>query len=907
MFTESNLDKEIADSELGLTQFNIYRKDRSLVSSMKLSGGGVMIAVDSRIMSYLISTTVEDIECIFVALSYDHGDITIIGAVYIPPQQPQSVYKKFCDAVEEAYLKVPKCKSICLLGDFNLPDVDWSTSESSGSCGSASHLVDLSELLSLHQINWVKNSRNVMLDLVFASNDSASVQHSMDTLLPVDRHHPPLNVTLPFQLGNPQYAAVYTKDLKRCDVEGVRQWIMSSTINMSSLTVENVETRFVNFCKGLGEAVQLSSPLKRVGNSKFPCWFGRDLQQLVILKKIAHKRYKTTLNAYHYAQFKSLRTQCKNLASLRHSEYINHIESSIPTNIKAFWSYTNGLRISSGVPHEMIYGDQKSTDPEEMCELFSKFFSSVYKSTSASPGLFPCYSYSNLSSITVSDEEVGRKLSRLDVYKGAGPDGIPPCVLRHCHLELAPILSSVFNLLLLKGVFPDNLKLGYVVPIHKSGATNSVTNYRPIVLQSIVAKVFESLVLDRLCFSFRSLISPNQHGFMSGRSTVTNLVLFQHYVMGAFSNNHQVDCLQLDFSKAFDRVSHSILLHKLESLGVGGSLLRWMRSYLTDRTLMVKFASSLSTPFAVTSGVPQGSHLGPLLFNLFLDDITKLIKSEHLFFADDIKIFTMITCQGDWEALQTSLDAVCSWCEENSMDLNVSKSCVITFSRTKQPFMVDYQVGGKSLPRNDVVKDLGVTFTTSLNPSQHVKNICAHSNKMLGFIVRSTKDMSSISCLSTLYKALVRPRLEYASVVWSPYQATLIEKLEAVQRRFLRLVGVRLGLGYLQAPISELAEFLNLQPLSIRRTYLDACFLRRVVQGDIDCPDILKLIDFRVPHRTRSIHIFSEPSTSTCYTHGSTIPRLHRTGNLVADQVDFFSQGLSSFKKTSLMSLCNKL
>jgi len=892
----------IADSELGLSQFNIFRKDRSPVSSVKLSGGGVLIAVSSRFTSFLISTSVEDIECIFVALSDGQGDVTIIGAVYVPPQQPSTTYRRFCDAVEEAYLQVPKCKSICLLGDFNQPYVDWSTIASPVLLPSTSHLVDLSELLNLRQINSIKNSGNVMLDLVFSTNNSASVQRALVTLLPEDRHHPPLDVALPFRLGKPECTVIYKKDLKRCDVEGVRQWLDTVDIKYS-ISEENVETQFGNFCKDLGEVVQLNSPMKRIGNSNFPCWYGRDLQRLVILKKIAHKKYKTTLNAYHYAQFKSLRTQCKNLASLRHKEYICHIESSIPKNIKSFWSYANGLRMGSSVPHEMHYADQKSADPKEMCELISKFFSSVYKSTSSPSGLFLHSCHSNISNVVVSVEEVAGKLSSLDVYKGPGPDGIPPCVLRHCHRELAPILASAFNLLLLKGTFPENWKLGYVVPIHKSGATNSATNYRPVVLQSVMAKVFESLVLDRLCFNFRSYISPNQHGFLSGRSTVTNLVLFQQYVMDAFSNNHQVDCLQLDFSKAFDRVSHSILLNKLEALGVGGSLLQWIESYLTGRTLMVKFASSFSRPFAVTSGVPQGSHLGPLLFNIYVNDITKLIKSEHLLFADDMKLFFKITCPRDCVILQTSLSAVYRWCKENSMDLNVSKSCVITFSRIKQPLVLDYRVGGASLPRSEVVKDLGVTFATSLNPSLHVMNTCAQANRMLGFIVRSTKDMNSVSSLLTLYKALVRPKLEYASVVWSPYQIILIEKLEAVQRRFLRLVGVRLGLGYLQAPVKQLEGFLGLQPLSVRRTYLDACFLKRVVQGDIDCPDLLKLMNFRVPHRTRSSHIFTEPSTLTCYTHGSTIPRLHRTGNLVSKEADFFGQSLDSFKKVVLKYL----
>lgn len=897
IFTETNLSEEISNSELGLTNFSIYRQDRNNATSSKKSGGGVLVAVGPDISSYSLKTGINDVECVFVALVGHHRVTNIICAVYIPPQQPSLVYSRFCDAVEEICTLVPDYNSMTIIGDFNLPGVNWS-SNSQKTNDQASYLIELTSFLNLSQLNNVRNSGNAILDLVFSSDPTATVQRAIDILLVEDAHHPALTINILFPTNNVEQINSTSKDVKRCDSDMVKNWIISNLPQLVNSSSAEAEVSFMNFCNDLREVILANSPLKKVGNSKFPRWFTPDLKQLVINKKIAHKKYKQTLNYDDYIKFHYLRVQCKTLAEDKHREFIHGVESSISNNIKTFWSYTNSLRKTSSVPHEMCYDNMKTSTPQDKCEYFARYFSSVYRQPLVEPNTYTYPTNCNLSTVVVSCEEVENKLALLDVNKGAGPDEIPPVVLRHCRRELAPILTHFFNVLLADGQFPVFLKSGYVVPIHKSGPTNNVENYRPIVIQSTLAKIFESLVLSRLSFALKSIISPNQHGFIKGRSTSTNLLLFQNHVINSFSRLHQVDCLALDFSKAFDKVSHPHLLNKLEAMGVGGSLLQWLKSYLSDRTLTVKFALCKSTPFLVLSGVPQGSHLGPFLFNVFLNDIQEVISSKYLLFADDAKIFREIINEEDIKALQLDLNAVSNWCKENSMDLNIKKSCVVTFHRIKHPRIEDYSINATPLPRTDTVKDLGVTFTSDLNPSEHINNICVHANKILGFLVRSTKDMNNINTLKTLYTALVRPGLEYASVVWSPYQKYLVDKIERIQRRLLRIVGCKLGLGYYSSPTDQLQELLHLQSLASRRCHIDTLFLKRVVSGVMDCPELLELMSLRVPGRTRSRHLFDRQAVSTHYAYGSAIPRLLRAGNMVADQVDFFSQSEASFKKS---------
>ncbi|XP_046662827.1 uncharacterized protein LOC124355712 [Homalodisca vitripennis] len=302
--------------------------------------------------------------------------------------------------------------------------------------------------------------------------------------------------------------------------------------------------------------------------------------------------------------------------------------------------------------------------------------------------------------------EVEGILRSLDSSKSPGPDMIPPRVLRMCAEVLAPHLSIHFNNLLSQGVFPTNLKSGFLVPLHKSGSRSNVKNYRPIVIQPAMAKIFEKLVLDRMTFTFKNLIIPEQHGFQRGRSTATNLVEFTSVVLPALSRGKQVDCVYLDFSKAFDRVGHSHLLKKLEAFGVTGTLHAWFRSYLDGRTLQVKYAGTLSRQVNVLSGVPQGSHLGPFLFSMFINDIGTTLSSQYLLFADDVKIFAEISSIQHQQELQRDLQRIQDWCQASGMDLNTDKCNTMSYTRAHEILQFNYTLYGVTLQRVTRTRDL---------------------------------------------------------------------------------------------------------------------------------------------------------------------------------------------------------
>lgn len=235
------------------------------------------------------------------------------------------------------------------------------------------------------------------------------------------------------------------------------------------------------------------------------------------------------------------------------------------------------------------------------------------------------------------------------------------------------------------------MKVSFITPIYKSGPKHVISNYRPISKLSMIPKVFEKLVTQRLYFSLKEMLSPAQHGFVKGRSTCTNLVLFSQFCLDEMEKGKQVDVLYTDFVKAFDRVHHGLLLQKMLKLGINDTFLKWLRSYLSNRRQTVRIDGHSSDFIKVVSGLPQGSHLGPLLFTIFINDLPSVLKfSRCLMYADDVKIFHSVASMHDCFNLQSDIDCFLTWCNYNHLELNFSKCKIFSATRLRNVISCNY-------------------------------------------------------------------------------------------------------------------------------------------------------------------------------------------------------------------------
>ena len=289
-------------------------------------------------------------------------------------------------------------------------------------------------------------------------------------------------------------------------------------------------------------------------------------------------------------------------------------------------------------------------------------------------------------------------------------------------------------------------------------------------------------------FSKREIILiNNQHGFRSNHSCVTQLIALAEDLSYALDQQTQTDVTLLDFAKAFDSVPHQRLLAKLRYYGIENSICQWIHTWLTQRSQQVVLDGAFSEPVSVQSGVPQGTVLGPLMFLLYINDITRHIESPLRLFADDCILYKTIKTPEDATKLQQDLDLLHEWAVKWQLRFNVTKCTIMRFTRSLSPIIFNYKLNGNNLNTSSEHSYLGVTLDSKLSWSSHINNTAAKANRTLSSLKHNLSKCSS-SVKESAYLAIVRPSLEYASVVWDPYHNSKIEHLEKVQRRAARWV-----------------------------------------------------------------------------------------------------------------------
>lgn len=833
-----------------------------------------MIAVRDSLKSRLVPMVAPSLafDHIFVSLTLPGLNI-VLGCTYIPPTSPLEFYAEHCTVVEELVSRFSDAQFF-LLGDYNLTSATWQLDSECGmlvNCPPsypAVHVCETFNYLSLLQVNLLPNSRGAFLDLLFTNNTEVSTSVSLDPLLSNSHNHNSFTFSIPLtnQIENLSQDYQYY-DYAKSDFAAFKSFLDDIDWN-SILSHPNIDNVVESFNTTLIQGIGQFSPSKYYRSSSYPKWFSKDLKKFTRDKKKAHQMYKYSKLESDYRRFSSLRSRCKSLSAECYREYMDRINGRIKSNPRYFWKFSAESRKCSGFPIHMYLENRSSTSPVETADLFSDSFSSVYCRSDLSAPEYPTVDAIDFNNISVSDQEVFKALVSLPPKFSSGPDRIPPFVLKKLASVICKPLASIFNLSLSSGIFPSSWKSSFIFPIFKSGDRSNVSNYRGVCIQSAVPKVLDQLISKKLSFACKQFMADQQHGFIVKRSTVTNLLSYQHDILQVFQSGSMVHSVYTDVAKAFDRVDSGFLVSKLKSYGLSVQFLRWLSNYLEGRTQRVKIGNHVSKPILVTSGVGQGSHIGPILFSLFFNDLPNHIHhSSFLMFADDVKIYKAVNDVQDCILLQEDIESFSDWLTRNGLQLSLHKCVVISFSRLARNVDFTYSIQSVPLKWVDEVKDLGIILDKKLSFVSHISNLTMRGFRLLGYVNRNSKGLSS-HAFYLLFVALIRSLLEYGCVVWSPYYGVHSDSLERVQKKYCRYFSFRYPLNSL-----------TLSPLADRREFADFSFLNKLIDGQVDCSKLLELIRFDCHRRLRGKNTFNVRLCRTNYTYNAPINRMMRAAN----------------------------
>ena len=541
-----------------------------------------------------------------------------------------------------------------------------------------------------------------------------------------------------------------------------------------------------------------------------------------------HKQAKKSGNRSNYLFFQK---ECKRAYKKAEVDFINTniLDGLQNNNTKPFWKYVKSKKQDNIGVSPLLEKGSLIVDSKAKAELLLKQFVSVFTPPSKTEMPYIQKNYRNpLETITVTNKGVLKLMKGINILKAPGPDQIPNKVLKECADELAPAVTCLFQASLDTGMLPDDWTNANVAPIYEKGDRHRAENYRPVSLTSVMSKLLEHIVCCNMMkhLEENKILTSLNHGFRTGYSCETQLGITIDDLTRNFDKGLQTDIAILDFSKAFDTVPHNRLLHKLNAYGVKGPLHKWIHSFLCNRRMKVVTEGVQSSEAIVTSGVPQGTVLGPILFLCHINDLPEAVSSSVRLFADDCLLYRPIKNQEDHLKLQEDLKSLQKWADDWGMRFNASK-CYILSIKNKSPHF--YELNNTILKEVPTNPYLGVMISNDLKWNTHINNICRKASSTLGFVRRNLQ-YSPAQTRRAAYISLVRSTLEYAATIWDPYTQTEIDKLEKVQRRAARFINKDYK-SRETGCITKMLKSQDLPPLQQRRKDLRLALFYKIATG----------------------------------------------------------------------------
>jgi hypothetical protein len=882
--TESWLNSNVPDSFYFPNQYEVFRRDRGA------RGGGIFICVHRKLNATLSSIS-ETSEILWADIVLDRNKVLKLAVIYKPDQLLQPL-DELIDQIQCMELDKNISQFVAVCGDLNMPDADWKNPDLSSHCAQVMRINKLTQLgfhQIVHEATRVTDHSANILDIILTNLPQNFQELSVEE--GIGDHKAILtdiNVSHKLQKRPKRKIFLFNK----ADVESLKADLIRSlsNFNQEARNCNDMDILFQNFKSAIDSIVQKNVPTKLINDSRDPPWYNRQIRKHLKKTRKLHSAYKKSMTTESYAAYSnSRRTLNQSKKDAENTFLSSSLDDMLRESQKRFWSYvkfkTKGQY--SSITTLKSKDGTTLTEPRDKANLLNNHFKSVF--TTDLPSDLPDFPNKtdkvfSLNEITLNRVGIVTLIQNLNKYKAYGPDEISPKLLKLAPDEFSYYILILFQKCLELKSIPSIWKSANVAPIFKKGNRSSPENYRPISLTSVLCKMFEHIISSNLAHFLESnnLFCNDQFGFRKNRSCEMQLHRVCQDLAFILDKKEEADLIFLDFSKAFDKVSHTLLLHKLKSYGLQMDILSLIKSFLTNRTQKVVIEGWNSDSVDVTSGVPQGSVLGPLLFLIYINDLPDKIKSKCRLFADDSLIYKKILTEEDCIILQQDLEEVVEWCTKWLMTLNFNKCEHMKVSSRRKTFDHTYRISDHKLLQVPSYKYLGLTITEKLNWNSHINYITNKANGVL-YVTKQALSRSSQSVKEQAYKAIVRPVLEYSSSVWDPYQVGQIHALEMIQRRAARFC---LNRYQRLDSVSAMLDELKWDSLASRRKASRLSAFCRVFNHQGGLEDLSSHI-VQAPTGLRYSHSLRLQSM-TChlnYGHYSFIPRSIRDWNSLPSHV----------------------
>lgn len=786
---------------------NINIPDYKFISQPSLSNaGGVGFYVNDSLNFILrndLSTISPDFQSLWIEIpTHLHNNI-ICGVVY---RHPHSDTQSFLSYLDNILDKINNENKYCMLmGDFNLNLLNYETHLDTNA------FLDIlaSYFFTPHiiQPTRITDHSATLIDNIFFN----SVSHhtiSGNILDDLSDHLPNFIIVNKFS-NLPKHFKLLKRDYSRLDNDKLIGDLQNINWDNELTNCSDASTMFDTFYSKISSIIDHHIPFKQLSNRRIKQlakpWITRGIRKSINEKNKLYKNFIRTRSLYYQEKYKQYKNKLNNIIKLSKKSYYNDYFVNNRSNIKNIWK---GIRsivslkpLSNSIPSRLLINDSEVKDSKLISNAFNQFFTNVGPSLS---NVIPDSNISPLSYLPsevtnqlilgkVSSQEISDIIQKLNPSKSTGPFSIPTNILLIVKDCLLHPLQTIFNLSFETGVVPNKFKIANVIPIFKSGSELSVNNYRPISLLSVFSRILEKLMFSRLlqfCDNNRILYTK-QFGFRKNHTTLHSIISITDLIQKAIDVGTYSCGIYLDLSKAFDVVNHKILLKKLYHYGLRDNVYDWFKSYLTGRSQYVSIGNIDSDITNISTGVPQGSVLGPILFLLYINDFHHCsnVLNFHLF-ADDANLFYSNKKLDVLEStLNNELSHVQNWLQANRLSLNVKKSNFVIFHppQKKIPFKLKLYLSNNLLNQVTNIKYLGVFFDENLNWKHHVSYIGSKIKRGIGMISK-LRHLVPINILVSLYYSLIYPYLVYGVVAWGNTYETTVNPLFILQKRAIRLM-----------------------------------------------------------------------------------------------------------------------